>query len=315
MGPASGAGPDMTKLRRGYAMVAVSFVVMGSIGAVVDWAQAPASMLVVLRMGIGALVLAAVFARRPMLAEIRRPGIPRLLLAMGAIDAVTLLLFFSSVRMTNVAIAMFLLFLSPLWVALLAPPILGAKTDRIVWPAFGIALAGLACIIVPPALGDELDLSLLGLIAALLSGIGLAGFMMTVNALRARGLRSATIVIVEGALDVLILLPLAVWQTWVTGSGLTGRDIVAGLFLGTVCTAFAYLLLTEGMGFIPVQHVPILGYLEPLAAPLYAFVLVGETPGAWTLVGGLFIVGAGTLLVLKGTAEGAEEAAAELPVP
>ena len=315
MGPASGAGPDMTKLRRGYAMVAVSFVVMGSIGAVVDWAQAPASMLVVLRMGIGALVLAAVFARRPMLAEIRRPGIPRLLLAMGAIDAVTLLLFFSSVRMTNVAIAMFLLFLSPLWVALLAPPILGAKTDRIVWPAFGIALAGLACIIVPPAVGDELDLSLLGLIAALLSGIGLAGFMMTVNALRARGLRSATIVIVEGVLDVLILLPLAVWQTWVTGSGLTGRDIVAGLFLGTVCTAFAYLLLTEGMGFIPVQHVPILGYLEPLAAPLYAFVLVGETPGVWTLVGGLFIVGAGTLLVLKGTAEGAEEAAAELPVP
>jgi len=315
MGPASGAGPDMTKLRRGYAMVAVSFVVMGSIGAVVDWAQAPASMLVVLRMGIGALVLAAVFARRPMLAEIRRPGIPRLLLAMGAIDAVTLLLFFSSVRMTNVAIAMFLLFLSPLWVALLAPPILGAKTDRIVWPAFGIALAGLACIIVPPAVGDELDLSLLGLIAALLSGIGLAGFMMTVNALRARGLRSATIVIVEGVLDAVILLPLAVWQTWVTGSGLTGRDIVAGLFLGTVCTAFAYLLLTEGMGFIPVQHVPILGYLEPLAAPLYAFVLVGETPGAWTLIGGLFIVGAGTLLVLKGKAAGTEEALAELPVP
>ena len=315
MGPASGAGPDMTKLRRGYAMVAVSFVVMGSIGAVVDWAQAPASMLVVLRMGIGALVLAAVFARRPMLAEIRRPGIPRLLLAMGAIDAVTLLLFFSSVRMTNVAIAMFLLFLSPLWVALLAPPILGAKTDRIVWPAFGIALAGLACIIVPPALGDELDLSLLGVIAALLSGIGLAGFMMTVNALRARGVRSATIVIVEGALDVLILLPLAIWQTWVTGSGLTGRDLVAGLFLGTVCTAFAYLLLTEGMGFIPVQHVPILGYLEPLAAPLYAFVLVGQTPDVWTLVGGLFIVGAGTLLVVKGTAEGAEEAATELPVP
>ena len=315
MGPASGAGPDTTKLRRGYAMVAVSFVVMGSIGAVVDWAQAPASMLVVLRMGIGALVLAAVFARRPMLAEIRRPGIPRLLLAMGAIDAVTLLLFFSSVRMTNVAIAMFLLFLSPLWVALLAPPILGAKTDRIVWPAFGIALAGLACIIVPPALGDELDLSLLGLIAALLSGIGLAGFMMTVNALRARGVRSATIVIVEGVLDAVILLPLAVWQTWVTGSGLTGRDIVAGLFLGTVCTAFAYLLLTEGMGFIPVQHVPILGYLEPLAAPLYAFVLVGETPGAWTLIGGLFIVGAGTLLVLKGKAAGTEEALAELPVP
>jgi drug/metabolite transporter (DMT)-like permease len=281
-------------------MVATSFVVMGSVGAVVDWAQAPASMLVVLRMGIGALVLAVCFARPTMLAEIRRPGIPRLLLAMGVIDAVTLLLFFSSVRLTNVAIAMFLLFLSPLWVALLAPPILGAKTDRIVWPAFAIAVAGLTCIIVPPALGEELELSLLGLAAALLSGVGLAGFMMTVSALRARGLRSATIVIVEGTLDVLILLPLAIWQTWGTGSGLTGRDMIAALFLGTVCTAFTYMLLTEGMGFIPVQHVPILGYLEPLAAPLYAFVLVGQTPGLWALAGGLLIVGAGTLLVLKG---------------
>ncbi|HJW74574.1 MAG TPA: DMT family transporter [Thermoleophilia bacterium] len=79
-------------------------------------------------------------------------------------------------------------------------------------------------------------------------------------------------------------------QTWIVGSGLTSRDLVSGLILGTVCTAFTYMLWTEGVGFIPVQHVPILGYLEPLAAPPYAFVLVGEVPTFWTIAGGLLIV-------------------------
>jgi len=196
---------------------------------------------------------------------------------------------------------MFLIFLSPLWVALLAPVVLRQRTDRVVWPGLAIALGGLALIIVPPALGEELRLSVWGIAAGLLSGMLLAGFMMVVSALRRRGLRSATIVIAEGTLDALILLPLAVWQTWVSGDGLTARDLVAGLLLGTVCTAFTYMLWTEGVGFIPVQHVPILGYLEPLAAPLYAYLLVGEVPSGWTLAGGLLIITAGALVILRGS--------------
>jgi drug/metabolite transporter (DMT)-like permease len=68
------------------------------------------------------------------------------------------------------------------------------------------------------------------------------------------------------------------------------------------------MLWTEGVGMIPVQHVPILGYLEPMTAPLYAFVFVGEVPGVWTIAGGLLIVAAGALVVLKGTAGAAAEA-------
>jgi drug/metabolite transporter (DMT)-like permease len=289
-------------------MVAVAYAVMGSIGAIVTWAPGPSSLLVVLRMGIGALILAALFFRAPMWRELRRPGLVRPLLLMGGLDAVTLLLFFVSARMTGIAVAMFLVFLSPLWVALLAPAVLRQPTDRVVWPGFGIAMGGLALIIVPPATGEALELSARGIAAGLVSGVCLAGFMLVVSALRRRGLRSATIVIAEGFLDALILLPLAVWQTWVTGPGLTGADLAAGLLLGTVCTAFTYMLWTEGVGMIPVQHVPILGYLEPMTAPLYALVFVGEVPSVWTIAGGLLIVAAGALVVLKGTAGAAAEA-------
>ncbi len=48
---------------------------------------------------------------------------------------------------------------------------------------------------------------------------------------------SVTIVLSESVLDALILLPLALWQTVGVGYRLTGRDLVAGLVLGVLCTA------------------------------------------------------------------------------
>ena len=87
---------------------------------------------------------------------------------------------------------------------------------------------------------------------------------------------AVTIVFTEAWLDALILLPLALWQTVGAGYQLTTRDLVAGLILGVVCTALAYLMWTYGMGMIKVQHSSILGYLEPVSAPIYALLLLGQ---------------------------------------
>jgi DME family drug/metabolite transporter len=84
------------------------------------------------------------------------------------------------------------------------------------------------------------------------------------------------------------------------GYRLTTHDLVAGLVLGVVCTALAYLMWTSGMGMIKVQHSAILGYLEPVSAPFYALLLLGEAISLWTLAGGALIVVAGLLVVLLG---------------
>lgn len=299
-----------SRRRRGYLMVSASYVIGGSIGVLVTGVDAPASMLIVMRMSIAAAVLAVFFARRSTLHELRRPGVMKLLLLLAALDAVGLLLFFVSMRSTSVAIGMFLSFLAPLWVALLAPVFLRQRTERIIWPAIAIAMGGLALILVPPLIGHTVKVSWWGLLFGLLSGVGLAGFMMIVSVLRTKGIRSVTIVLAEGTLDTVILLPLATWQTWVTGSGLTSIDLLAGLILGTVCTALTFVLWAEGVAFIPVQHAPILGYIQPMMAPLYAFLVLGEGPSMWTLLGGLLIVSAGSLVVLKGGRQTAEELAA-----
>ena len=104
-------------------------------------------------------MLGVVFARRRPLAGVARRGVwPRLLL-MGLVDAVTLLLFFVAIRGTSVAIGMFLQFLAPVWVALLAPRVFRVPTERIVYPALAVALVGLAVILTPSLLGEGIRLS------------------------------------------------------------------------------------------------------------------------------------------------------------
>jgi drug/metabolite transporter (DMT)-like permease len=298
---------------RGYLLVAVSFLIMGMIGALVDWATAPESALLVLRFATAGLVLGVVFARRrPLAGAADRSVWPRLLL-MAVIDAFTLLLFFVAIRGTSVAIGMFLQFLAPVWVALIAPRIFRVRTEAIVYPALAIALAGLAVILAPSLLGESIKLSPWGVTAGLLAGLGYAAFQLVVKGLTKR-VSAVTIVFTEAWLDALILLPLALWQTVGAGYQLTTRDLVAGLILGVVCTALAYLMWTYGMGMIKVQHSSILGYLEPVSAPLYALLLLGQGISVWTVAGGALIVLAGLLVVLLGEHE--EEGATSLePAP
>jgi drug/metabolite transporter (DMT)-like permease len=303
----------MSRAARGYLLVAGSFLIMGLIGVLVDWATAPESALLVLRFATAGLVLGVVFARRrPLAGAAARSVWPRLLL-MAAIDALALLLFFVAIRGTSVATGMFLQFLAPVWVALIAPRILHARTEAIVYPALAIALAGLAVILAPSLLGEGVELSTWGVTAGLLSGLGYAAFQLVVKDLTKR-VSAVTIVFTEAWLDALILLPLALWQTIGAGYQLTTRDLVAGVVLGVVCTALAYTMWTSGMGLIKVQHSSILGYLEPVVAPLYALLLLGQGISVWTVTGGALIVIAGLLVVLLGEHE--EEGATSLePAP
>jgi DME family drug/metabolite transporter len=292
-----------SRAAQGYLLVAGSFLIMGLIGVLVDWATAPESALLVLRFATAGLVLGAIFARRrPLAGATDRSVWPRLLL-MGFIDSVTLLLFFIAIRWTGVAIAMFLQFLAPVWVALIAPRVFRVPTERIVFPALAIALGGLVVILTPSLLGGGASLSAIGVAAGLGGGLCYAVFQLVVKDLTKR-VSAVTIVFAEAWLDALILLPLALWQTVGSGYHLTTRDLVAGVILGVVCTALAYTMWTFGMGLIKVQHSSILGYLELVSAPLYAWLLLGQSVRLWTVIGGALIVAAGLLVVLLGEREG-----------
>jgi drug/metabolite transporter (DMT)-like permease len=279
-------------------MVVVAYLLVALSGTLVALTTAPPSVLLVLRFAVALALLGAVFGGRRRLARLLALGERRRLLLMGALDAATLLLFFIAVRETGVAIATFLYFMQPVWVAVLAPRYLGSATEGMVWVAIGTALAGLLLIVTPAVVGGA-PVSWAGLAAGLGCGLLYACFALLVKDL-SRSIDSISLVIAESALDTVFLLPLALWQTLVVGYALTSRDLLVAVVLGVVCTAVAYTLWMEGTCRIRMQHSAVLGFLTPVAAPFFAFGLAGQPVTAWTVAGGALILGAGLLVVLRG---------------
>ena len=299
----------------GYGIVLLSYLGMAGSAPLVAWADAPAAIILALRMAFAALALGIVFLRRPMLADWRRPGAAWRLVLMSAMSSLTLLLFFFAVLHTSVAIAMFLLFLMPLWVALVAPRVFHSPREPIVFPALALALVGLAVILAPDLLGGDITISFVGLLAALFTGFGYATYTISVKGLT-KIVAPSTISMAEAAGDTLFVLPLAIWQFTSTGYHLDRHAWIAAVVMGVLCTAIPYTLWIEGTRRVRVEHVTILGYIEPVAGPVYAIFLVGQLPTIWTVIGGVLILGAGLLVVVFGRGEGeASLAAASEPEP
>ena len=160
------AGRDLS----GYGLVATCFILVGFSGVLVSWADAPPSVLIVLRLTVAVAVMALVFwRRRPFRVFLRRDLWPRLLL-IGPLDAGSLLAYFLAIRLTSVAVATFLFFMQPVWVAVLAHLLLKTRTEKVVYLSLAVALAGLAIIILPSLLGEGVSLSAIGIVAGLAGG-------------------------------------------------------------------------------------------------------------------------------------------------
>jgi drug/metabolite transporter (DMT)-like permease len=286
----------------GYGLTVGSYLLFGTSASLVTWADAPESTLLVIRFALAAAVLLLVFASHRPLRGVLRKGRRRRLLLMGALDALTMIGYFFAVRSVGVAVATFFLFLQPVWVAFLAPRFLHATTERIVYVALAVAVAGMAVILWPSLAGRDAGVSIAGMAAALMAGWAFAFFQLIVKGLT-REVSSITLVTVECVLDAAFLLPLGVWQFAAAGQGLTGRDWTAAVVMGLVATALGYTMWMDGVARIRVQHSSILGLLTPVSAPVYAMVFLGQAIPVWTLAGGALILAAGALVVRYGGGE------------
>ena len=158
---------------QGYAMVGGSFLIMGSIGALVDYATRPGEHVARAahghrRRGAGRGLRAPPAAGRP--AHAGRAAAPAR--SWASWTRLALLFFFVALRTTSVAIGMFLAFTAPVWVALMAPRVLHTRTEPVVYVAVAIALAGLAMILVPSLSGQGVRVSALGPLPGAGSGLG-----------------------------------------------------------------------------------------------------------------------------------------------
>jgi len=284
---------------RGYGETFVAALVNGSIGTVVSYATMPVVMLVSLRMWFAAGTLAVVLGVRRRWPRPRDRRSTARLLLLGLVLAANLTCYFVAIRETGVAIAIFTSYLAPVYVAVVAPRLSGERTEPVVVVALAIALAGMVLILVPSLGGAGVDAG--GLAAGIAAGAFYAAYLMLSKSLRRSGLESTGIVFVIAAITALVLLPWGLAQS--TAADFTALNVAMAALLGLVTTALTFSLFIDGLHFIKVQHASIIAYIEPVSAPIYALLILGQRPSAWTVAGGALIVAAGVLVVALGKAE------------
>lgn len=199
--------------------------------------------------------------------------------------AALLLLFVLATKETTAANAIFLQYTAPLYVLVLEPLLYREKFRR------RDLLTVIACVIGMSLffVGKLKPQDVTGNLLALGSGLCFAFYFLLLRHPSARKVNRASSVIYGNLLVVLLCAPagLAVLPN------LNGFDALVVLYLGVVQIGMAYTLFTLGMARgIRSLDAGIVGYIEPVLNPIWVFLVLGERPSQWALIGGAIIISA-----------------------
>jgi len=264
----------MTAERRGILLVAAAALIWSTGGIGIKWLSEPPLKIAFYRSATAALALFVIFRPRTW------RWTPAFLIGIGSYAACLTTYVFAT-KWTSAANAIFLVYTAPLYVALLSSWVLHEPIRRGDWLTLLLALLGLGCFCV-----EQLTLAgWVGNLCALGSGLATAWLVVC--------LRKAT----AAPLPILVLANLLV-----AIAGLPFLDVA------TLAPVHWGILLVAGVGQLGVStvlygkaipHVRaieaiMIPIMEPVLNPLWVWLLVGEVPSGWALLGGTMVVGAVT---------------------
>jgi len=177
----------------------------------------------------------------------------------------------------TVANALFIFSCAPFVAGFLGWILLGERVATRTWFAIGVAMAGLAVMV-----GSELAVShYLGTLLALWIPIAYAASIIAVRSSKRDNMLVALCLagLVAGGLSAI----------FVTDYALTSRDLIISLYLGVFQVGVGFTLVVLGARYVPAALVGLLALVEPVLAPIWVWMGVGEVPSLATIVGGTII--------------------------
>ena len=212
----------------------------------------------------------------------------------------TLSCFVYANKNTTAANAIFLQYTAPIYILILAPFILKEKFRASDLLTVIICLAGMSLFFLEPQNAENTLASnvFLGNISALASGIFFGLYFIFLRHPRSLQKNPALSVFYGNIIIVFLMLPLVLNNP---PTELNSNDILAILFLGIFQIGIAYVLFTNGISKgVRSLDASIIGFIEPLLNPIWVFLIVGERPSGWAILGGIIILGAVVLHTLRG---------------
>jgi len=274
--------------------LAVVFVSFGSI--LVRVAEAPALAVSFYRVALASLILlpfAGADARRSWPVLSSRQHV--LLVGSGVALALHFATWIASLSYTSIAASVLLVNTAPFFAVALAWIFLGERAPGVVLVAIPVASVGAALI----AFGDHAAApgSLFGNLLALAGAVTLAAYQVVGRGLRAALPLNAYILGVWSTAALCLAALAATFSVPFTGYGT--RTWIAFVALALVPTIGGHGLANKSLRVLPAPTVGLFLLGEPVGASILAYLLFGEIPGAWTLVGGAIVLGALALVLTR----------------
>lgn len=208
---------------------------------------------------------------------------------------VSLVGYFHALTQLPLALAVTISYLAPIFVSVLAIPVLHERPSPSIWAALALGLAGVTISLLPE-LRDGLDgkshARLLGMLSAAVAAVSFA-FVMLFARKQSRSDAVWTILLVQSLLPLLLLAAPAAW-TW---KPLLGTDIALILLAGALGT-LGLLSLTYAFTRLEASRVAPLEYTSFVWAAGLGYLLFGEVPTPTTAASAALIIG-GCLLLLR----------------
>ena len=262
----------------------VSIAAVSTASILIRLTDVPPMAIATWRLALSTLMLLPFFLSRGGVSKLRAMGRGDLLTlaGVGVVLAVHFATWITSLSYTSVASSVIFVHVDPIFVTLVSHFVLGERVSRRVALGIGVAFVG-ASIIAFGDLGVGGE-NLVGDALSLVGAIALGLYIMAGRRLRQR-LDLTTYVTPVYAVSAAVL---AIGSVAV-GAPLAGYDsgvILMFAAIALVPMIFGHTLYNWALRWIsaPVVSISLLG--EPVGASLLAFLILGESPGPLTLVGG-----------------------------
>ncbi len=201
--------------------------------------------------------------------------------------AATLSLYAVGNKMTTAANSIFLQYTAPVYILLLAPLVLKEKfkvTDLI---TVTVCLLGMTLFFVDDKASSLAPNPFWGNILSLLSGASLGLYFLMLRHPKTLNQNPASSVFYGNIFAILFMIPFILPNP----SAWTDRDIFAVVVAGVFQIGLAYYLFTIGVrNGVKSFDASIIGFIEPLLNPVWVFLLLGEKPSSWAILGGFVII-------------------------
>ncbi len=201
-----------------------------------------------------------------------------------------------SIKLTSVANSTLLVNLAPVFVALGAWLFFGERFSTTFLIGLVVAIVGAALLVGGnPQVGAE---HLLGDVLAVAAAVSYAGYILAVSRLRARFSTAAVMAYGGGVSCAALLLVALVSGENLIASSAYGWAMLLGVAL--VSQVGGQSLITYALAHLPSAFSSVSLLLQPVAAAILAWVILGEALGAWQGLGGAVVL-VGIVLARRGS--------------